>query len=123
MERAERMIVFHGCLFDASRIGAEGQIASRLYFEVVSSDAPGGTCRVDVVQPDDVPYGEGEVRIQALDGAGCDLDRAALTRVAAEYYRLVASDFREGSKLARQVGGRARDVIISRTWKSRFEER
>ncbi len=122
MKKAETMIVFHGCLFDATRIGAEGRIASRLYFEVRGPDASGRTLRVDVVQADDVPYGEGEVEVAWPEDAATALDRGALAGLAARYYRMVAADFRADGGLAGRFEERARDVIISRTWKAPLDE-
>lgn len=119
MEQAESMIVFHGCLFDATRIAEEGQIASRLYFEVVGSDrVPVGTCCLDVRQSETMAYGEGKVRVDPPEGAACPEDRSALARRAAEYYRLVAADLREKAPPRGGTRERARDVIVSRTWRT-----
>ncbi|MDP2481019.1 MAG: hypothetical protein Q8W49_11065 [Candidatus Palauibacterales bacterium] len=113
------MIVFHGCLFDATRIAEEGQIASRLYFEVVGTDAgPEGTCCLDVRQSEKLPYGEGEVRVGPPEGASCPEDRSVLARRAAEYYRMVAADLREETPETGCTRERARDVIVSRTWRT-----
>lgn len=122
MEQAESMIVFHGCLFDATRIAEEGQIASRLYFEVVGPDAaPEGTCCLDVRQPASLPYGEGEVRVGPPDGEACPEDRTALAQRAAEYYRIVAAELSGEAPGTGRAGERARNVIVSRTWRTHLE--
>lgn len=122
MEQAESMIVFHGALFDATRIAEEGQIASRLYFEVVGpNSAPQGTCCLDVRQPASVPYGDGELRVGVPDGEACPEDRSALARRAAEYYRMVAAELNGEASRGGRKGERARNVIVSRTWRTRLE--
>jgi len=114
--------VFHGCLFDATRIAEEGQIASRLYFEVVGSDsAPEGTCCLDVRQPEAMPYGEGEIRVGLPEGAACPEERTALEKKAAEYYRMVVADLRAEAPGAGSTRGRSRNVILSRTWRTHLE--
>lgn len=113
------MIVFRGCLFDATRIGGKGRIASRLYFEVVDGCDGAHTCQVDVTQPADLPYGQGHLEVETPEGHSPFPDRDRLARVAADYYRMVVAEL--GGELldpdARAA--RARDVIVSRTWEVR----
>lgn len=119
MAEAETMIIFRGCLFDASRIGGQGHIASRLYFEVVGTSDGAHTCQVDVTQPAGLPYGQGQVEVGTPEGDTPPLDRDRFTRAAADYYRMVADEVGLQLLEPEARATRARDVIVSRTWEVR----
>lgn len=118
MREAESTIVFRGCLFDATRIGGGGRIASRLYFEVAGPAGLSRTGQVDVVQPAGVPYGEGEVDVARPEGTSAPADPALFARLASRYYRLVV-DRLTGSEAPGGTGkDRLRDVIVAHTWEA-----
>lgn len=118
MREAKSTIVFRGCLFDATRIGGSGRIASRLYFEVGGPAGPSRTGQVDVAQPAGVPYGEGEVDVARPEGAPAPADPALFTRLAARYYRLVVERLTGPEAPQRTGQGRFRDVIVAHTWEA-----
>jgi len=118
MREAESTIVFRGCLFDATRIGGGGRIASRLYFEVAGPAGPSRTGQVDVIQPAGVPYGEGEVDVARPEGASAPADPALFARLAARYYRLVVDRLTSPAPPQGAGEGRLRDVIVAHTWEA-----
>jgi len=122
MKEADPMIVFRGCLFDATRIGGRGRISSRLYYEVSSGADAARTGQVDVTQPADAPYGQGGVEIGEPEGGSPSVDGDRLSRAAAEYYRLIVSEVEDRILHPGVRAARARDVIVSRTWEADARE-
>ncbi|HKK27130.1 MAG TPA: hypothetical protein VKB18_03540 [Gemmatimonadota bacterium] len=125
MREADSTIVFRGCLFDATRMGGGGRIASRLYFEVAGPAGPSRTGQVDVTQAAGVPYGKGEVDVARPEGASAPADPALFARLAARYYRLVVERLTSPAGSAKGMespkagdGGRLRDVIVAHTWEA-----